>query len=58
MLRRDLQMEWAAFFRPQGLGHEELSLMKKSGLYALELGGTDAAADQTLAGINKKTQLL
>lgn len=53
MLRRDLKMEWAAFFRPQGLGREELSLMKKSGLYALELG-TDAAADQTLAGINKK----
>ena len=53
MLRRDLQMQWSAFFRPQGFGREELQLMKRAGLYALELG-TDAGADQTLAGIDKK----
>lgn len=53
MLRNDLAMEWAAFFRPQGLKRTELALMKRSGLYALELG-TDAGADRTLAGIDKK----
>ncbi len=53
MLSRDLNMGWSAFFRPQGFGREELALMKRSGLYALELG-TDAAADRTLAGICKK----
>jgi len=52
MLRRDLGMQWSAFFRPQGFGEKELALMKSSGLYALELG-TDAACDRTLAGINK-----
>ncbi|WP_020677811.1 lipid biosynthesis B12-binding/radical SAM protein [Geopsychrobacter electrodiphilus] len=52
LLRRDLKLRWSAFFRPQGLGRKELALMKRAGLYALELG-TDAAADQTLAGINK-----
>lgn len=53
MLRRDLNIQWSAFFRPQGFGREELALMKRAGLYALELG-TDAGADQTLAGIDKK----
>lgn len=52
MLRRDLGMQWSAFFRPQGLNREELALMKRAGLYALELG-TDAGSDQTLAGLDK-----
>jgi len=52
LLRRDLQLHWSGFFRPQGLDPHNLALMKRAGLYALELG-TDAAADQTLAGINK-----
>jgi len=53
MLSRDLGMEWAAFFRPQHLDRKELALMKQAGLYALELG-TDAASDQTLAGLDKR----
>ncbi len=53
LIRRDIGMGWAAFFRPQELGRQELELMKRSGLYALELG-SDAASDRTLAGINKK----
>lgn len=53
MLHRDLGMQWSAFFRPQGFGREELALMKRAGLYALELG-TDAAADQTLDGLDKR----
>ncbi|MDY0213487.1 MAG: lipid biosynthesis B12-binding/radical SAM protein [Desulfuromonadaceae bacterium] len=52
MVRRELDINWAAFFRPQGMGRAELALMKRAGLYALELG-TDAGADKTLAGINK-----
>ena len=52
MLRRDLGMQWSGFFRPQGFGRQELALMKRAGLYALELG-TDAGADQTLTGIGK-----
>jgi lipid biosynthesis B12-binding/radical SAM protein len=53
LLRRELDMQWSAFFRPQGFGRKELALMKRAGLYALELG-TDAAADRTLDGICKK----
>ncbi len=53
MLRRDLGMGWSGFFRPQNLDRKELALMKRSGLYALELG-TDAASDQTLAGLDKR----
>lgn len=52
MLKRDLGMGWAGFFRPQHLDRKELALMKRAGLYALELG-TDAASDQTLAGLDK-----
>lgn len=52
MLNRGLGMGWSAFFRPQNLNQKELALMKRAGLYALELG-TDAASDQTLAGLDK-----
>jgi len=52
ILRADLDLQWSAFFRPQGFGQQELKLMKRAGLYALELG-TDAASDTTLAGISK-----
>ncbi|MCA1797186.1 MAG: radical SAM protein, partial [Geobacteraceae bacterium] len=52
IIRRKLEIQWAAFFRPQGMGRAELALMKRAGLYALELG-TDAGADKTLAGIDK-----
>lgn len=52
ILRRNIVLRWCAFFRPQGLGRPELALLKRAGLYALELG-TDAASDTTLAGMNK-----
>lgn len=52
LLRQGLDLCWSAFFRPQGLGRPELALLKRAGLYALELG-PDAASDRTLAGINK-----
>lgn len=52
MLRADLNIRWSGFFRPQGIGREELELLKRSGLYALELG-TDAASDTTLGELRK-----
>ncbi|MFO7766675.1 MAG: lipid biosynthesis B12-binding/radical SAM protein [Pelovirga sp.] len=52
LLRANLDLKWSAFFRPQGIGRKELALMKRAGLFALELG-TDAASDTTLAGMIK-----
>jgi radical SAM superfamily enzyme YgiQ (UPF0313 family) len=43
---------WCAFFRPQHLSREDLRLLKRSGLKAMELG-TDCSTDTTLAGLNK-----
>lgn len=53
LIRRDLGISWSGFFRPQGLSGEGLALMKRSGLYAMELG-TDAACDRTLDGLEKE----
>lgn len=52
LVRRDLPISWCAFFRPAKLHRDELQLMKRSGLYAVELG-TDAATDETLAALRK-----
>jgi len=52
MVRREVGISWCGFFRPSGMGRSELALLKRSGLYALELG-TDAASDATLEGLNK-----
>jgi len=53
MIRHDVGIGWSAYFRPQGFGREELQLMKRAGLYALELG-PDAGCDRTLNGLDKK----
>ncbi len=52
-LKQELSLRWYGFFRPQGIGAKELSLLKRSGLNAMEVG-TDAACDTTLAGLNKQ----
>lgn len=52
LLRRGIRLTWYGFFRPAGLRHAELALLKQSGLCAMELG-TDAATDETLAGLGK-----
>jgi len=52
LIRRRNRTPWCAFFRPAGLGADDLELMKEAGLAAMELG-TDAACDTTLAGLNK-----
>ena len=50
--RRGLPIRWVAYFRPKGLDRDRLELLKRSGLYALELG-TDASCDATLEGMRK-----
>ena len=52
LTRRALPVKWCAFFRPQGLGTREWRLLKRSGLYAAELG-TDAGSDTTLKALDK-----
>lgn len=52
LLRQSLPIRWCAFFRPRNLPRQELALLKRAGLYALEFG-TDAASDATLAGMCK-----
>ena len=52
MIRREVGIKWCSFFRPQGITAESLALLKRSGLYAMEMG-TDAGCDRTMAGINK-----
>ena len=52
ILSRGIEVRWSAFFRPHGLGSQELILLKRSGLYALE-AGTDASSEATLRGLGK-----
>jgi len=52
LIRQEVGIRWAGFFRPQGMAPDDLKLLKQSGLYAAE-SGTDAASDTTLSGLNK-----
>ncbi|MDH5523888.1 MAG: cobalamin-dependent protein [Desulfobulbaceae bacterium] len=52
LAKRGNKTPWSAFFRPVGLREEDLILMKKAGLAAMEVG-TDAGCDQTLAALDK-----
>ncbi|MCG2752925.1 MAG: radical SAM protein [Desulfobacteraceae bacterium] len=52
LLRQKCEIKWAAYFRPSKIAPDELQLLKKSGLYAMEIG-SDAACDTTLQGIGK-----
>ena len=53
LLRQEIGIRWSAFFRPKEIGRKELKLLKRSGLYAMEVG-TDASSDDTLRGLNKE----
>jgi radical SAM superfamily enzyme YgiQ (UPF0313 family) len=55
LARRPLGMRWAAYFSPRGLSSEAVSLCRRAGLFAVELG-TDAATDTTLKQMNKPFQ--
>jgi lipid biosynthesis B12-binding/radical SAM protein len=52
IIRRGLDIRWGSFFTPRNSDSKELALMKRSGLYAVELG-TDAGCDSTLEGLRK-----
>jgi lipid biosynthesis B12-binding/radical SAM protein len=52
LLASETRIRWSAFFRPSNIGEKELKFLKRSGLYAIELG-TDAACNETLKGLNK-----
>lgn len=47
-----LKIRWAGYFRPGGIGPGELSILKRSGLYAVEVG-SDAGCDETLDRMDK-----
>jgi len=49
---RDLGVRWASYMSPRGITREAVTLCKRAGLYAVELG-TDAAADATLEAMGK-----
>ena len=53
IVRREMNIRWTAFFRPARMSGEEWSLLKRSGLYAIELG-SDASNDAALQGLNKQ----
>ncbi|MEG6551915.1 lipid biosynthesis B12-binding/radical SAM protein [Desulfocurvibacter africanus] len=52
LIKSGLNIKWSAFFKPMPITAGELALLKRSGLYAVELG-TDASCDATLAGLDK-----
>ena len=56
ILRRSLKIRWSAFFRPADMSLNDLKLMQKSGLFAVE-SGSDALTDLTLKGLAKGFQL-
>lgn len=52
MERRNINVPWTGFFKPQGLNDGIVELMKKTGLIAVEIG-SDAACDTTLKKMGK-----
>lgn len=52
IIRRELSIRWCCYMRPEKVARREIALMKRAGLYAVELG-TDAASDTTLRSLGK-----
>lgn len=52
LARKELPLKWSAFFQPTAIARDELRLLKRSGLHAMEVG-TDAGTDTTLKSMNK-----
>jgi len=52
LVRRGIHVPWMAFFRPQRFQREQVDLLRRSGLHAVEWG-TDCATDATLEGMQK-----
>lgn len=53
MRRRNVNIPWTGFFKPEGLNDEIIGLMKSTGLIAVEIGA-DAACDTTLKKLGKR----
>jgi len=53
MRKRNVNLPWTGFFKPEGLNDEIVGLMKATGLIAVEIG-SDAACDITLRKLGKK----
>lgn len=52
LVRRQEKLSWAAYFRPSGMTRDDLRLLRRSGLVAVE-AGTDAGCDATLEALRK-----
>lgn len=52
IVRREMRVRWTAYFKPQKFRHEDVALLKRSGLTAVEWG-TDCSTDRTLKGMGK-----
>ncbi|MFH1260151.1 MAG: lipid biosynthesis B12-binding/radical SAM protein [Elusimicrobiota bacterium] len=52
MIKRNIFIPWTGFFQPVGINEEDIELMKRTGLKAVELG-SDASTDTTLRRIGK-----
>ncbi len=52
IIRRKLSVRWSCYMRPNRVKRSHIKLMKRAGLYAVELG-TDAACDTMLRSLGK-----
>lgn len=52
LIKKQCNIKWAGYFRPEEISRENMELLKESGLYAMEVG-SDAACDATLKGMGK-----
>lgn len=52
IIKSGLKIRWAGYFRPKGIGEKEFKILKRSGLYAAEVG-SDAGCDETLHCMGK-----
>ncbi|WP_320007314.1 lipid biosynthesis B12-binding/radical SAM protein [Maridesulfovibrio sp.] len=52
IIRREVKISWCGFFQPGPIEHDELAMLKRSGLQAMEVG-TDATSDTTLRELHK-----
>lgn len=52
MKKRNINIPWTAFFKPEGLRDKHVALMKETGLKAAEIGA-DASTDTTLKRLGK-----
>jgi radical SAM superfamily enzyme YgiQ (UPF0313 family) len=52
LLRREISVPWMAYFKPDTFKKEDVALLKKAGLSAIEWG-TDCSTNTTLKGMGK-----